>query len=41
MEKYVHEECNLIAQQHVGAVNGTAATGQVVRIYSSRERPKA
>ena len=37
MQQQVHEERDLVAEQHVGAVDGAAGTCQVVVIYSSTE----
>lgn len=38
MQEKVHEERNLVAEQHIGAVERAAGTCQVVGIYSSTER---
>lgn len=37
MQQQVHEECYLVAKQHIGAAGGAAGTRQVVGIYSSTE----
>ena len=37
MQKQVHEESNLVAKQHIGAVEGAAGTCQVVGVCSSTE----
>lgn len=37
MQKQVHEESNLVAKQHIRAVEGTAGTCQVVGVCSSTE----
>lgn len=39
MQQQVHEECYLVAKQHIGAVEGAAGTCQVVGIYSCTEGP--
>ncbi len=38
MQQQVHEECYLVAEQHIGAVEGAAGTCQAVGVYSSTER---
>lgn len=37
MQQQVHEQRDLVAEEHIGAVDGAAGTRQVVGVYSSTE----
>lgn len=38
MQQQVHEENDLVAEQHIEAAGGAVGTCQVVGVYSSTER---